>query len=312
MIKMNKNSKIYIAGHTGLVGNAILELLKSNGYKNLLVATHLELDLEDEKAVVNFFEKNKPEYVFQCAALVGGIMENKSRPAEFIYRNLKIQNNIIESSKKHNVKKLLFMGSSCIYPRLSKQPIKENYFMTGKLEPTNEAYAIAKIAGISMCQSYRAQYGCNYISVMPTNIYGPGDCLDVRKAHVIPALMKKFIEAKKENRNELVLWGTGKAKREFLHTKDLAEASLFLMKNYNNSEIINIGTGKDVTIKKLAETIAKITKYSGKIKWDISKPDGMPRKLLDVKKINRLGWKHSINLEDGLKQTYDWFKTQIK
>lgn len=309
---MNKNSRIYIAGHSGLVGNAIFELLKSKGYTNLIAATHSELDLEDEKVVNVFFEKNIPEYVFQCAALVGGIMENKSRPAEFIYRNLKIQNNIIESSRQYSVKKLLFMGSSCIYPRLSKQPIKEDYFMTGKLEPTNEAYAVAKIAGISMCQSYRAQYGCNYISVMPTNIYGPGDSLDARKAHVIPALMKKFIEAKKENMNELILWGTGKAKREFLHTKDLAEASLFLMQNYNDNEIINIGTGEDITIKKLAETIAKITGYSGKITWDTSKPDGMPRKLLDVKKINILGWKHSISLENGLKQTYDWFKTQIK
>lgn len=309
---MNKNSKIYIAGHSGLVGNAIFGLLKSKGYTNLIVATHSELDLEDEKAVSKFFEKSKPEYVFQCAALVGGIMENKSRPAEFIFRNLKIQNNIIESSRQYNVKKLLFMGSSCIYPRLSKQPIKEEYFMTGKLEPTNEAYAVAKIAGISMCQSYRTQYGCNFISVMPTNIYGPGDCLDTRKAHVIPALMKKFIEAKKENRNELVLWGTGKAKREFLHTKDLAEASLFLMQNYDSGEIINIGTGEDISIKKLAETIAKIAGYSGKIKWDTSKPDGMPRKLLDVKKLNTLGWKYSIGLEDGLKQTYDWFKTQIK
>lgn len=309
---MNKNSKIFIAGHSGLVGNAIFRLLKSEGYANLIVATHSGLNLEDEKAVIEFFKNNKPEYVFLCAALVGGIMENKSRPAEFIYRNLKIQNNIIESSRQYDVKKLLFMGSSCIYPRLSKQPIKEEYLMTGKLEPTNEAYAIAKIAGISMCQSYRKQYGCNYISVMPTNIYGPGDSLGSRKAHVIPALMKKFIEAKNKKQNELVLWGTGKAKREFLHTEDLARASLFLMKKYDDGEIINIGTGEDISIKKLAQIIAKITQYSGKITWDTNKPDGMPRKLLDVKKINDLGWKHSIDLEDGLKQTYDWFKTQIK
>ena len=309
---MNKNSKIYIAGHKGLVGGAILRLLKKAKYKNLIIADHSDLDLEKEKDVFNFLKKERPEYVFLCAALVGGIMDNKTRPGDYIYKNLKIETNVIEAARLFGAKKLLFMGSSCIYPRLAEQPIKEDYFMTGKLEPTNEAYAIAKIAGISMCQSYRTQYNVDFISIMPTNIYGPGDNLDPQKSHVIPALFRKFHDAKKNKQKELSLWGTGSAKREFLHCDDLAEASIFLMQNYSSGEIINVGTGQDVSIKELSEKIAKIVGFNGLLSWDITKPDGMPRKLLDVSKIHNLGWKHKIDLDKGLKQSYEWFKKQIK
>lgn len=305
---MKKNSKIYIAGHTGLVGGAITRLLKKGKYTNLLLRTRKELNLEDELAVSSFFKNEKPEYVFLCAARVGGIMDNKTRPAEFILSNLKIQSNIIDAAYRSGVTKLLFMGSSCIYPRLAPQPIKEEYFMTGPLEPTNEAYAVAKIAGINMCQSYRIQYGSNFISVMPTNIYGPGDHFDPERSHVIPSLLRRFHEAKEKKNPEIVMWGTGSAKREFLHCDDLARASLFLMQKYNDSGIINIGVGDDISIKDLAVKIKKVTGYSGKLAWDTTKPDGMPRKLLDVSKINKLGWEAKIDFDKGLKDTYAWFK----
>jgi len=308
---MNKNSKIYIAGHTGLVGGAISRLLKKEGYKNLVEKTRAELNLENELAVQSFFEKEKPEYVFLCAAKVGGIISNSKKPAEFILNNLKIQNNIIDSSYKSGVKKLLFMGSSCIYPRMAQQPIKEEYFMTGPLEPTNEAYAVAKIAGINMCQSYRKQYGSNFISVMPTNVYGPGDYFDLERSHVVGALIVKCHTAKKENIKEITLWGTGNAKREYIHCDDLADASLFLMKNYDDGEIINIGVGEDISIKELAKKIKKITGFEGKIIWDTTKPDGMPRKLLNVDKLHTLGWKHSIDFDRGIRETYEWFKKNI-
>lgn len=308
---MKKNSKIYIAGHNGLVGGAIKRLLEKKGYSNLILRNRKELDLENEIMVKNFFIKEKPEYVFLCAARVGGIMDNNDRPAEFILSNLKIQNNIIDSAYHSGVTKLLFMGSSCIYPRLAKQPIKEEYFMTDSLEPTNKAYAIAKIAGITMCQSYRFQYGANFISVMPTNIYGPGDNFNLERSHVIPALINRFNDAKNNKLREIEIWGTGKAKREFLHCDDLAKATLFLMQKYNDPDIINIGVGNDISINNLAKKIKIITGYSGKIKWDNTKPDGTPRKLLDISKIKKLRWTAKIDLDTGLKETYAWFKDNI-
>jgi len=309
---MKKSSKIFVAGHNGLVGGAIVRLLKTEGYKELLTKTHKELDLENEAAVRAFFEREKPEFVFLCAARVGGIMDNKTRPAEFILTNLKIQNNVIDSAYRSGVTKLLFMGSSCIYPRLAPQPIKEEYFMTGPLEPTNEAYAVAKIAGIEMCRSYRTQFGSNFISVMPTNIYGPGDHFNSLRAHVVPSLISRFHDAKTMKSPEIVMWGTGNARREFLHCDDLAKASLFLMERYDEPDIINIGTGKDISIKELALKIRSVTGYEGKTVYDDSKPDGMPRKLLDVSKINRLGWKASIDFDKGLRETYEWFKNHQK
>ena len=308
---MNKNSKIYIAGHLGLVGSTILRKLNKEGYTNLITKSRKELDLTDQKAVKDFFEKTKPEYVFLAAAKVGGIMANKTYPGEFISENLDIQNNIIKNSYIHGVKKLLFLGSSCIYPKLATQPIKEEYFMTGPLEPTNEAYAIAKIAGISMCQSYRKQYGADFISLMPTNLYGPGDNFTNERGHVIPALIRKFHDAKAKNLDEISAWGTGSAKREFLHSDDLADACVFLMKNYSSGDIINVGTGEDVTIKELTEKISKIVGFKGKIVWDTTKPDGAPRRLLDVEKLHTLGWKHHIELEKGLEETYEWFKKNV-
>jgi len=308
---MNKKSKIYIAGHAGLVGGAILRKLKKEGYSNIVYRTHAQLDLEKDDSVREFFKKEKPEYVFLCAARVGGIRDNQTRPAEFIFRNIKIQNNVIDASHTFGVTKLLFMGSSCIYPRLSKQPIKEEYFMTGPLEPTNEAYAVAKIAGINMCQSYHKQYGSNFISVMPANMYGPGDHFHPEKSHVIPGLVRKFDDAKKNSAKEVVLWGTGSPRREFIHSDDLAGASLFLMLNYDKPEIINIGTGEDVSIKNLANMLKKITGFKGKIVWDTTKPDGMPRRLLDTSKLRKLGWKHEIDLEKGLTETYKWYKENI-
>jgi len=309
---MEKNSKIYIAGHKGLVGSAILRLLKKEGYTNFVLRTHAELDLLDQKAVADFFQKEKPGYVFLAAARVGGIMANKTYPADFIYENLQVQNNVIHNAYIHKVKKLLFLGSSCIYPKMSPQPIKEEYLLTGALEQTNEAYAIAKIAGIRMAQSYNRQYGTNFISVMPTNLYGPNDNFDLESSHVLPALIRKFHNAKKEGRPDIELWGTGAAKREFLHVDDLAEAVVFLMKNYNDSEIINIGTGVDLSIKELAEIIKKIVRFEGEIRWDPTKPDGTPRKVLDISKINNLGWKHEIGLEEGIRLAYKWFLENFK
>ena len=306
---MDLSSKIYIAGHRGLVGSAIVRALKKQGYNNFILRTHSELDLLDQKSATDFFKKEKPEYVFLAAAKVGGIMANRTYPADFIYQNLQIQNNIIHHSYLNGVKKLLFLGSSCIYPKLCSQPIKEEYLLTGELEPTNEPYAIAKIAGIKMCPAYNKQYETDFISVMPTNLYGPNDNFDLENSHVLPALIRKFHEAKINNQNEIVVWGTGAPKREFLHVDDLADACIFLMNNYDNSEIINIGTGEDISIKELAEMIKEITGFTGEINWDASKPNGTPRKLLDVGKLHNLGWKHQINLPDGILSVYEWYQS---
>ncbi len=304
---MQKKSKIYVAGHNGLVGSALVRALKSKGYTNIITRSHAECDLRKSYAVNDLFDKEKPEYVFLAAARVGGILENSTYPADFIRDNLIIQTNIITASHKYEVKKLLFLGSSCIYPKLAKQPIKESYFMTGPLEKTNEAYAIAKIAGITMCQSYNKQYGTDYVSVMPTNLYGPHDNFDLTSSHVLPALLRKFYEAKKNNSSEVVVWGSGTPKREFLFVDDMADACIYIMNKYSGSDIVNIGTGKDVSIKQLALLIKKITGYKGKIAWDKTKPDGTPRKLLDVKKLHKLGWKHSVEIEKGITKTYQWF-----
>ena len=305
---MEKNSKIYVAGHLGLVGSAITRKLKSLGYTNLILKTKDELNLMDQSAVAGFFASVKPEFVFLDAAKVGGILANNAYPAQFIYENLQIQNNIIHNSYLNSIKKLLFLGSSCIYPKLCPQPMKEEYLLTGLLEPTNEPYAIAKIAGIKMCQSYNRQYGTNFIAVMPTNLYGPNDNFHSDDSHVLPALIKKFHEAKISNSLTVSVWGTGSAKREFLHVDDLAEALLFLMNNYNDPQTINVGTGEDLSIKELAETIKKITGFEGEIIWDKTKPDGTPRKLLDVNCLHKLGWRHKIKLEEGIKNTYEWYK----
>lgn len=304
---MKKNSKIYIAGHNGLVGSAIVRNLKSNGFNNLVLKTRKELDLLDWQEVKKFFETEKPEYVFLAAARVGGILENDTYPADFIFQNLQIQNNVIHNAYLSEVKKLLFLGSSCIYPRECPQPIKEKYLLTGPLEKTNEAYAVAKIAGIKMCQSYNKQYGTKYISVMPTNLYGPNDNFDLNSSHVLPALLHKFHEAKINNQKEVLIWGTGSPKREFLHVDDLADACVFLMESYNENEIVNIGTGEDISIRELAEIVKQIVGFEGKIKNDTSKPDGTPRKLLDVSKLRSLNWKHKIELSQGIKNTYQWF-----
>ena len=306
---MDLSSKIYVAGHKGLVGSAIVRALEKQGYDNLILRTHSELDLLDQKSTADFFKKEKPEYVFLAAAKVGGIMANRTYPADFIYQNLQIQNNIIHHSYLNGVKKLLFLGSSCIYPRLARQPIKEEYLLTEALETTNESYAIAKIAGIKMCQAYNKQYGTDFISVMPTNLYGPNDNFDPETSHVLPALIRKFHEAKINNQTEVVVWGTGAPKREFLYVDDLADACIFLMNNYDNSEIINIGTDEDISIKELAEMIKEITGFTGEINWDASKPNGTPRKLLDVGKLHNLGWKHQINLPDGILSVYEWYQS---
>jgi len=309
---MNKNAKIYVAGHRGLVGSALVRNLESQGFLNLVLKTREELDLLDSAAVRTFFETEKPEYVFLAAAKVGGILANDTKSAEFIFQNLAVQNNVIHNAYLSGVKKLLFLGSSCIYPRDCPQPIKEEYLLTGPLEKTNEAYAIAKIAGIKMCQAYNRQYGTRFISVMPTNLYGPNDNFDLNSSHVLPALLYKFHDAKENNAKEVVMWGTGSPKREFLHVDDLADACVFLMKNYADSEIVNIGTGEDVTIKKLAEMIKKVVGFQGAIVNDTTKPDGTPQKLLDVSKLHHLGWKHKISLEDGIQATYDWFLANHK
>lgn len=305
---MEKSSKIYIAGHRGMVGSAILRRLQKVGFDNFVLRTSSELDLRDQKAVFDFLETEKPDYVFVAAAKVGGILANNCYRADFIYENLQIQNNIIHGSYKIGVKKLLFLGSSCIYPKLAPQPLKEEYLLTGLLEPTNEPYAIAKIAGIKMCEAYKNQYGCNFISVMPTNLYGPNDNYDLQNSHVLPALIRKFHEAKLQNLPSVEVWGTGSPMREFLHADDLADACVFLMDNYNELEFVNIGTGEDVTIKELAESVRKVVGFEGSIDWNTSKPDGTPRKLMDVSKLHNLGWKHTIELEDGIRAVYEEYK----
>ncbi len=302
---MLKTDKIYVAGHRGMVGSAIVRKLSKERFENILTKTSAELDLRNQQAVNVFFEKEKPMHVFLAAAKVGGVSANNNYRGEFIYDNLMIEANIIHASYLNKVKKLLFLGSSCIYPKLAPQPLKEDYLLTGLLEPTNQPYAIAKIAGIELCNAYRAQYGCNFISVMPTNLYGPNDNYDLENSHVLPALLRKFITAKKEEKSFVEIWGSGKPKREFLHVDDLAEAVYFLMNNYNDDEIINVGTGNDISIFDLAELIKEITNYEGNIKTNPSKPDGTPRKLLDVSKINNLGWKANISLEDGIKKVYE-------
>lgn len=301
---MDKNAKIYVAGHRGLVGSAIVRKLQKEGFKNLLLRTSSELDLRSQQATEDFFIKEKPEYVFLAAAKVGGINANNVFPADFIYDNLCIQNNVIHQSYKNGVRKLLFLGSSCIYPKNAPQPIKEEYLLSGYLEPTNDAYAIAKIAGIKMCQSYHKQYGCNFISAMPTNLYGPGDNYDLKSSHVLPALLRKFHEARINGEPEVVVWGTGKPRREFLHADDLASACYFLMEHYNDPGIINIGVGKDISIGEMAQMIQRIAGYEGKIVFDTSMPDGTFQKLLDVSKINSLGWHAEIGFENGLTKTY--------
>ncbi len=304
---MKITDKIYVAGHTGLVGSAIVRLLKKKGYTNIITRSSEELDLRDQRLVNDFFETVQPHYVFLAAAKVGGIMANKTYPADFIYDNLAIQNNIINAAYKNSVEKLLFLGSSCIYPKNAPQPIVEDYLMTGVLEPTNDAYAIAKIAGIKMCQAYHRQFGSRFISVMPTNLYGPGDNYNLQNAHVLPALLRKFHEAKLKGEPVVTVWGTGKPRREFLHVDDAAMACYFLMQRYESPEIINVGSGLDYTIKEMATIIKKITNYSGNIVFDESKPDGTPRKLLNVDKIRHLGWKAVIDLEEGLTSTYNNF-----
>jgi GDP-L-fucose synthase len=295
-----------------LVGSAIVRALKKQGYTNLLLRARAELDLLDQKATMDFFAKEKPEYVILAAAKVGGIVGNQEYPADFIYENLTVQNNVIHDSFLADVKKLLFLGSSCIYPREAPQPIKEEYLLSGPLEETNKAYAVAKIAGIVKCQSYNRQHGTNYISVMPTNLYGPNDRFDLHTSHVLPALLRKFHEAKMKGDREAVVWGTGIARREFLHVDDLAAACVYLMENYDGSEIVNIGTGEDIAIKEVAELMKDIVGFKGKIVWDKTKPDGTLLKRLDVSRLHSLGWKHSIDLADGLKDYYEWFLKNFK
>lgn len=306
--KLEISDKIYVAGHNGMVGSAIVRKLKSLGFTNFLLRTSKELDLRNQTEVFDFLQTEKPDYVFLAAAKVGGIVANNTYRGQFLYENLQIQNNVIHGSYLADVKKLMFLGSSCIYPKLAPQPLKEDYLLTGLLEPTNEPYAIAKIAGIKMCEAYRDQYGCNYISVMPTNLYGPNDNYDLNNSHVLPAMIRKFHEAKLENKPSVELWGTGSPMREFLHANDLAEACVYLMENYNDSTLVNIGTGVDVTIKELAETIKNEVGYEGEIVWNTEKPDGTPRKLMDVSKLNGLGWKHSIELKDGIAMVYNEYK----
>ncbi|MCK6541069.1 GDP-L-fucose synthase [bacterium] len=305
---MQKDSKIYIAGHEGLVGSAILRTLGRQGFMNLLFRTRAELDLGHQQNVRAFFEAEKPEYVFVAAAKVGGIQANNSYPAEFIYQNLVIQNNIIHSSYTTNVKKLCFLGSSCIYPKHAARPIKEEYLLTGSLEQTNQPYAIAKIAGIELIKSYNRQYGTKYISVMPTNLYGPNDNFDLQNSHVMPALIRKFVEGQSNKTNTVTLWGSGKPRREFLYVDDLADACVYLMENYEDNEILNIGTGEDITILELAEMIKKEVGFTGKLDFDLTKPDGTTQKLLDVSKIHSLGWKHKVDLQEGIRKTIDWFR----
>lgn len=305
---MNKNSKIYVAGNRGLVGSAIVRNLKQKGYTNIIEKTHSELDLMDQQAVRSFFEIEKPAYVVLAAAKVGGIQANETYPANFIYENMEIQNNVIKAAHDFKVTKLLFLGSSCIYPKMCPQPIKEEYLLSGYLEPTNEAYALAKIAGLKMCQFFKRQYGDNFISCMPTNLYGPNDNYDLNNSHVMPALIRKFHEAKVNNKAVVEVWGTGKPLREFLYVDDMADACVFLLENYDGEEHVNVGTGKELTIGELAEMVKRVVGFKGELKFNSDKPDGTMRKLLDVSKLDATGWKYKVELEDGVKMAYKWFE----
>ena len=309
---MNKNSKIYVAGHRGLVGSAIVRNLQEKGFNNIMCRTHKELDLTNQNEVRKFFEEERPEYVFLAAAKVGGIYANNTYPADFIYENLMIQNNIIKAAHDFEVKKLLFLGSTCIYPKMAPQPIKEDYLLTGSLEETNEAYAVAKIAGLEMCKFFKRQYGDNFISCMPTNLYGPNDNFDLKNSHVLPALIRKFHEAKVNNSEVVEVWGTGKPLREFLYVDDMADACVFLMENYDGEQHVNIGTGVEVSIRELAETVKEVVGFGGELVFNTNMPDGTPRKLTTVDKLNGLGWKHKVDLEEGINLAYNWFLDNYK
>lgn len=309
---MNKNSKIYVAGHRGLVGSAIVRNLQEKGFNNIICRTHKELDLTNQNEVRKFFEEERPEYVFLAAAKVGGIHANNTYPADFIYENLMIQNNVIKASHDFEVKKLLFLGSTCIYPKMAPQPIKEDYLLTGSLEETNEAYAVAKIAGLEMCKFFKRQYGDNFISCMPTNLYGPNDNFDLKNSHVLPALIRKFHEAKVNNSEVVEVWGTGKPLREFLYVDDMADACVFLMENYDGEQHVNIGTGVEVSIRELAETVKEVVGFVGELVFNTDMPDGTPRKLTTVDKLNGLGWKHKVDLNNGIKMAYEWFLENYK
>lgn len=304
---MELTSRIYVAGHRGLVGSALVRKLQLLGYSHIITRTRLELNLENQSEVFQFFQEEQPEYVFLAAAKVGGIQANNIYRADFLLQNLKIQNNVIEAAYQHKVKKLMFLGSSCIYPKMAPQPLNESYLLTGELEPTNEPYAIAKIAGIKLCESFNRQYGTNYISVMPTNLYGINDNFNLENSHVLPALIRKFVTAKEENLTSVTIWGTGSPLREFLHVDDMADACIYLMNTYSRNEFVNIGTGSDITIKDLAFMIKKLSGFEGELIFDSTKPDGTPRKLLDVSKLNQLGWTARITLEEGIKNTIDWY-----
>lgn len=307
MTEIPKDARIYVAGHRGLVGSAIIRRLKAEGFTNILTASREQLDLRDQAAVNYWFRANRPEFVFLVAGTVGGILANSTRPAEFIYDNLMIHATVVHAAHLYGVKKLLYLGSSCIYPRECPQPMKEEHLLSGYLEPTNEPYAVAKIAGIKLCQAYRRQYGCNFISAMPTNLYGPGDNFDLQSSHVLPALMRKFHDAKIEGRKEVVVWGTGGPRREFLHVDDLADACLFIMRHWEDELHINVGTGEDLTIRELSELVREIVYPEALLVFDTSKPDGTPKKLLGVSRLHALGWRHRIALRDGIASTYDWF-----
>ncbi len=308
---MNRDDKIYVAGHRGLVGSAIVRRLQVDGFNNLVLRTSKELDLREQAPVRGFFRAEKPDYVILAAAKVGGILANDSYPADFLYDNLMMEANVIHASYENKVKKLLALGSTCIYPKLAPQPLKEEYLLSGPLEPTNEWYAVAKIAGIKLCQAYQRQHGCRFIAAMPTNLYGPGDNFDLQTSHVLPALIRKFHEARRNGDSTVTLWGTGKALREFLHVDDLADACLFLLRNYQEPEIVNIGVGRDLSIAELAELVRDIVGFEGQIEYDASKPDGTPRKLVDTKKINALGWKAKTGLRVGIANTYNWFLENV-